>query len=187
MSETSKKGSIALVASLIGLGLLILGGVSFYFLNQYKKLKEFCVKFMKSNTKINSLGISKTDITLFFKLLNKSKVEATVDGYEFKIYINDNYVSTAYSLNKITINPESFSTIEVNVLFNPLQVLQIGLGNIGDIIANKRDNFKIRIDGKLIGVKSVIKVNEIPISYDTDLKELTSGSAEDEETECDLN
>lgn len=181
MSEKSKKGSLALVFSLIGLGLIIIGSVSIYFLSQYKKIKDFCVNFKKSNTKINSLGISKTDITLFFELLNKSNVEATVDGYEFKIYVNNNYVSTAYSSNLITVNPKSFSTIEVNVLFNPLQILQIGLGNIGDILANKKENIKIRIEGRLIGVKSVIKVNEIPIVYDTDLKELTSDS-EDEQT-----
>jgi LEA14-like dessication related protein len=184
MSEKSKKGSIALVVSLIGIGLLIIGGVSIYFLSQYQKIKDFCVKFMKSNTKINSLGISKTDITLFFQLLNKSSVKATVDGYEFKIYVNDNYISTAYSKEMIFINPKSFSTVEVNVLFNPLQVLQIGLGNIGDIIANNREKIKIKVDGKLLGVKSVIKVNEIPISYDTNLKELTSDSTEDEATEC---
>lgn len=183
MADSSKKGSLAVILSLIGVGLVIIAGVSYYLISQYKKLTEFCVKFLKSQTKINNLGLNKTDITLLFQLLNKSSINAIVDGYQFEIYVNDTRVSTAYSQKPITVNANGYSVIEVNVIFNPLQVLQIGIANIGDLISRK-ENIVIRIEGKLLGVKSVIKVNEIPLSYLTNLKELTSDDTKDDETDC---
>jgi LEA14-like dessication related protein len=180
MADT-KKGSVALIVTLIGVGLLIVGGVGGYLYNQYRKLTDFCVKMLISKVKVNALGITKIDITLPLQLENKSDITATVDGYVFDILVNENKVSTAYSNEFIEISPKGYSVVEINIVFNPLQILQIGLANVADLL-NNRERVKIKITGNLIGLKSVIKLKKLPITYETDLKELTTDTGTDEST-----
>lgn len=177
----NKKGSIALIVTLVGIGLLIVGGVGGYLLNQYRKLTDICVKYLITRAKVNSLALTKIDITLPIQLENKSDLTATVDGYELDILVNDVKVSEAYSNKFVEINPKGYSIIDVNILFNPLQVLQIGLANVADLL-NNREQVKIKITGNIIGLKSVIKIKKFPVTYETNLAELTSDSGEDEST-----
>jgi hypothetical protein len=71
--------------------------------------------------------------------------------------------------------------VEINIVFNPLQILQIGLANVADLL-NNRERVKIKITGNLIGLKSVIKLKKLRVTYETDLKELTTDTGTDEST-----
>lgn len=186
MENTTKKGSKGLIVALIGLGIVVIGGITYYAMNQYNRLKDFCIVFLKTKTKVNFLGINKTDITLFFNLMNRSDIPATIDGYTIDIFVNGTKVSSAYSQTLIDVSANGFSTVPVNIVFNPLQVLKIGIANITDLLLpENRDKVVISAEGKFFGIKSsVLKLKELPISFTTNLKELTAKDSTDDEPVC---
>lgn len=184
-TDSKRKGSIGILIALGVLAVAIIAAGTVYGFSQYNKLRNVCVRFLKTRTKINTLGAKKTDITLYFELFNKSDVTATVSGYEFNVYANAAKVSTAYSSNTIELTPRGSSFIDVSIVFNPLQVVQTALQNLGDLLASDKSGIEIEIVGKLIGIKSsIISISEIPISYKTNLKELTTPSKTNDEANC---
>lgn len=158
----------------IAIGGLILGLVGFtawYIIRQYKMISDYCYKFWKG--KIVSIGLKKVELKLWFVITNKSSIDIQIISQAYKVYVNGSMISNINSSDYISIPAHGNGQFVINVTFNPLQILQVSLFNIGDLLAN-RENIKIDIEGKATAGSGGIIIKELPIKYSTNLEELAS-------------
>lgn len=166
---------------IIGIAIIgVLTTAAVYFIRQAKMLSDYCYKFAK--VKINSVGLKKIDLTLWFKIKNKSDIDIKITKQQYTVYVNENAVSNITSNDLINIPPQQWAYFKIGVLFNPLQVLNIALQNVSELLTDK-DSIKIRIAGKLSAGSEFLRLKNIPIDYSTTLGELLS-SEEETDSEC---
>jgi LEA14-like dessication related protein len=135
---------------------------------QYKKLMEYTLGFKSMKVKKVSLNEIVLDVFLLFN--NPSKLKFDITEQEYKVFINNQFVSDAvnYSTNKI--EPKSSSVLGVNIKFNPSTVLKVLKLNWTDILLNPAQS-KIKIEMKF-KVKLYLIPITIPYVYELTFQEL---------------
>lgn len=137
---------------------------------QLMKLKNSAIKF--GGIKYNGLtnGSLSFDLTLLFNNISKIKLELI--SQEYKIYLDNNFVSTVSNPNPTTINKLSSSPITVNVLIHNQDIVTALKTNYKDILLNPA-NVQLRVDSNL-KVKVFGLTFNVPYVYSTNIKELTA-------------
>ncbi len=163
----------------IGIGVLIvatIGLVSVYFIQQYKKAYMYCYKFV--GAKINSFGLKKADVTVSMKIFNPSDLNVKATQQEYKVYVNDKYISTITSNKTIYLNAMNAATVPLNIVFSPLQVLGVTLLNL-DNLTTQKDNLVFRIDGVLSIYSGGVSLKNFKFSIEETLAEILAPSTDD--------
>lgn len=150
-------GSIALVT---------LTGAFIYM--QYKKLMEYTLGFKSMKVKKVSLNEVVLDVFLMFN--NPSKLKFDITEQEYKVFINNQFVSDAVNYSTNAIEPKSSSVLGVNIKFNPSTVLKVLKMNWADILLSPEQS-KIKIEMKF-KVKLYLIPITIPYVYEFTFKEL---------------
>jgi len=179
----SNVGKMKKTIGIVIIGTAITALVAFgawYFLKQFKMLSDYCYKFWKG--RINSMGLKKIDLTLYFIIFNKSSADITITEQSYVAKANGEPITNIYSNKEIYIKAYDKSVINVNISFNPLQVLKIALTNLSDILVN-RSNISIEVDGYASAGTGGLVLRRIPITYTTTLAELTE---EDDTPESEI-
>jgi hypothetical protein len=170
----------------ISIGVIILGIVgitTWYIIRQYKMLSDYCYSFLKGKATITS--IKKVDLSLTFVIKNKSDIGIQITNQKYKIFVNGTVVSNINLPNLISIPAQGYGKAIINASFNPLQVIQTALNSLADLLGN-RSNILIDIEGTATAGSGGIMIKELPISYSTNLKELTEddGTTEPDDVDC---
>lgn len=135
---------------------------------QYKKIMNYVLKF--KSVKIKKINEKIIDFDLFLFFTNKSDAKFTISEQEYKVYLNDQYVTKLVNSANTIILPKSDSVVGVNVTFQPKEVLDILKQNIFSIITTP-EKFTLKVDMKFKVSIYGIKVS-IPYTYISTIKEL---------------
>lgn len=135
---------------------------------QYKKIMNYVLKF--KSVKIKKINEKIIDFDLFLFFTNKSDAKFTISEQEYKVYLNDQYVTKLVNSANTIILPKSDSLVGVNVTFQPKEVLDILKQNIFSIITTP-EKFTLKVDMKFKVSIYGIKVS-IPYTYISTIKEL---------------
>jgi LEA14-like dessication related protein len=152
-------GSIAA----LGIGLLAV-------LRQFDLLMQHELKVV--GKKITKLSSSNIAFTIFVAFKNTSLISFNINSQRYKVYINDKYISEAFSSKAITVKPKETTVMPVNVDIVPQNIIT-AIGADWASMILKPETVNIRIDFEinlsLFGL-------DIPVKnkYATTLKELMS-------------
>ena len=135
---------------------------------QYRKLMNYTIKL--GGAKFKQVTAKVFNFDLFIKFTNNSNINFVISEQEYKVYLNDKFVTKISNQNDVTILPQATNTIPVNIDFNPTEVFTLIGGNITNILL-KPETIKVKVDGKL-KAKLYGFTKSIPFVYEATLKEL---------------
>jgi LEA14-like dessication related protein len=141
---------------------------------QYRKLMNYTVKL--GGVRFKQINANVFNFDLFIKFSNNSDINFVISGQEYKIYLNDKFVTKIENTNDVTILPKATNTIPVNINFNPTEVLNLLGKNFANILLNP-ETIKIKVDGKL-KVKLYGFSKAIPFVFEKNLKDLMASKKE---------
>lgn len=141
---------------------------------QYKKLMNYVIKF--KGIKIKTLSAKVFNFDLFINFTNNSDIKFDIIEQDYKVYLNDKFVTRLSNAGTTQILPKSTSVIGINVNFNPTEVLNLLGKNIVTILS-KPETVMVKIDVKLKVSLYGIKVS-IPYVYTSTLKEMMAAPKE---------
>lgn len=152
------------VTGIIGI-VTIAGAIAYW---QYTKLMNYAIK--PNGFKAKSISKSKIDFDLFVLFTNKSDLKFNILYQEYKVYINDIFISEGKNQVPTTINPNATSNIGVSINFNPEAFVKLISKSWLEMLA-KPSNVKIKIVTKLKVKLWVVEI-AIPIVTNYTLQEL---------------
>jgi len=141
---------------------------------QYRKLMNYTVKL--GGAKFKTISAKVFNFDLFIKFTNNSDINFGISGQEYKVYLNDKFVTKISNESDVTVLPKATNTIPVNINFNPTDVLNLLNKNFTNILVNP-ETIKIKVEGKL-KVKLYGFTKGIPIVFESNLKELMASKKE---------
>lgn len=154
--------------------LLIAGaGIYTYFRRQYAILRDSC--YTITGGVIHSFGIDKVNISLFFKIGNKSDLTIHVKNMVFDIYVNNMFVTKMTKKEPVTIYSRSSEIIKLDFEFNPQDLLRAGLNNISAILYDK-EKLVITTKGSFSAETGIVKLSNFPFEEKITLKEIEDPS-----------
>jgi LEA14-like dessication related protein len=153
-----------IIAGLIGI-VTIFGALAYL---QFKKIMNYTLGF--KGIKVRSISKDLISIDVFLNYTNKADIDITLVEQEYKVFLNNNYVTRASNGSSNLVKANSTSPIGVNVAFDPKNVLNVLNKSYAELLLDP-GKITLKVDIKL-KVKVVgIKVN-IPFTLNTTLKEI---------------
>jgi LEA14-like dessication related protein len=141
---------------------------------QYRKLMNYTVKL--GGAKFKQVTAKVFNFDLFIKFTNNSDVNFVISGQEYKVYLNDKFVTKISNSNEVNILPKATNVIPINVDFNPTEVLNLIGSNFANILLSP-ETIKIKVDGKL-NAKLYGFTKGIPFVFEKNLKDLMASKKE---------
>lgn len=170
-ASTKKMIVLAVVATAIT-------AIGVYFKKQLSLLKDSCS--LIAGGVIHEISFNKIYFTLILKIKNKSDITVIAKKINLNVYVNNLLVSKITQNENQKIVSKTYSNFNVNIDFNPKDLLKAGLKNI-EAILTETDTLAIRVEGTMSIESGALMVNSIPIQEKFTLKELTSS---DKKTKC---
>lgn len=156
-------GTLGVVSIALALGYL-----------QYKKIMNYVIKF--NGVKIKTLSAQLINFDLFLTFTNKSDVKFEISEQDYKVYLNNKFVTHLQNAGLTTILPKSDSVLGINVAFNPKDVLSLLGQNLLEIVITP-EKYTLKVEIKLKVSVYGIKVS-IPYTFVSTIKELTAKKPE---------
>ena len=156
----------------------VLGGIALsfialtsYFSKQANLLKDAC--YTVTGAIINEMSFNRVSFTMLLNIANKSDIDLTVNNQRYNIYINKMLVAKVEKKEKVKVRARGKTTVNIDVKFNPQDLLKKGMENISYLITNK-DKLIIEIKGYLSLNAGVVKVKDYEVDERLSMKELLS-------------
>jgi LEA14-like dessication related protein len=149
-----------------GLGVISIALAAAYL--QYKKLMNYTIKL--KGFKLKTITPQLINFDLFINFSNNSDLKFVISDQEYKVYLNNQYVTKLVNSNDVVVQAKSTSVIPVNIQFNPSEVLKLLGQNALTILASPQ-KIIVKVDVKLKVALYGIKFS-IPYVYESTLKEL---------------
>jgi len=159
-----------LIAGAIGL-VSITAAIAFL---QYKKIMNYVIKFKKM--KVNNASLNNVNLDLFLLFTNKSDIKFEIKEQDYKVYINNVFVTKIVNYSSNTIEAKQTSDIAVNVNFDPKKLFDTVGRSLLDVALSSKD-LKIKLDIKLKVSIWGFSVG-IPYIYETTLKQILAAKKE---------
>lgn len=160
---------IAIIGGL-GLGLV---AIMAYFNKQANLLKEAC--FIVAGAIIHKISFDRVSFTMLLNISNRSDIDFSVINQKYNVYVNKMLVATIENPEKVDVKARGKTTVNIDVKFNPQDLLKQGIQNITALIQNK-DNMMIEIKGHLSLKAGMISVTDYQVDERLTLKEILSPS-----------
>jgi LEA14-like dessication related protein len=120
--------------------------------------------------KINSISLSRINLTAYFKLVNSGDAQVTISGQDYNVYLNGKFVSHMKYSNPIIIAPgENILPLEVNIGLS--DVLKAGWANLTELLTDK-SKVNITLNGKFSVKISVIEFKNVKIDETFNLADI---------------
>lgn len=140
----------------------------------YKKLMDYTLGF--KSVKVKKVSLKLIEFDVFLNFLNKSNLGFDIIEQEYKVYMNDKFVSKVVNYSTTKILPNATSVIGVNVKFDPRVILKVIGKDFKELVLSP-DKYVIKTDMKLKVNFYGFKVN-IPYVYEDTLKNFISYAKE---------
>lgn len=159
---------------------IIVGGIALVSITaavlywQFMKLKKSAIKL--GGVRFKSLTGQALNFDLILIFTNISKLKIEIISQEYKVYLNDKFITTVSNPSSQVINSFTTSPITVNINIYIKSVISALKEGYKDILLNPA-NVLLRVDAT-IKVKLFGMTFNIPYVYNTNLKELTTKKPE---------
>ena len=154
----------------IGLGII---GVMAYFAKQARLLQDAC--YTVSGAIVNEMSLKNFSFTMLLNIKNKSEIDFTVTNQRYNIYVNKMLVAKIEKPNSITVIANGNTTINIDVKFNPQDLLKQGLENMVYLLKDKK-NIVIEIKGFLSLKAGLVNVKDYQVDERISLSDLLTPS-----------
>jgi LEA14-like dessication related protein len=168
----------------IGTKIAIIGGIALvglslaaYFNKQMRLLREAC--YTLAGAIINEISLTNVSFTLVLNISNKSDIDFTVTNQSYNIYVNDMLVATIDKKEDVRVLARGRSTVNINVAFNPQDLLSRGMQNIANLVRNK-NNMIIEIKGYLSLSAGAVSITDYQVDERLTLAELLAPTPKEE-------
>lgn len=157
----------AVIWSLVGVAAVALGAYTYI---QVKRAMQYCYKIVSFAPIKVSVDKIVLGINVWF--LNKSDFGATVNGYDFDVYLNNVYLSRVSDSKGFEFKANTSFTIPITVEFAPKKVFN--LQNITLMLAAFKPDSPAKL--KMVGKVRATLLGFIPVTapftYESTIKEL---------------
>ncbi len=154
-----------------GIALLTISGAYLYW--QYTKLVASAIKFARIG--IKKVSPTEVNFDLFLTFTNRSKVKFIISEQQYKVFLNDVFITQASRPEGTLISPLTTSPMTVNVSFNPAKIGQDVKKDLPNLLMNFNKN-TIRVEVNLTIQLWLFKLS-IPYTYMTTVAELMAPKA----------
>ena len=161
---TTKKKYI--IAGAIGL-VTILGAIAYL---KLKGLADSMISYKR--TKVKSISSKAVSLDVFMLYTNRSDITFTIKEQNYKIFINDQYISRMSNASPNVIKAKSESEIGMRAEFDPSYVAKTLGKSWSDMLLNP-DKYTVKIDMKFKVGFGFLTIT-VPYSYSFTLKEMKS-------------
>jgi LEA14-like dessication related protein len=168
-----------------GYKIAIFGGIALaglalvsYFNRQMDLLREAC--YTMAGVIINEITFDNVSFTMMLAISNKSDIDFTVTNQSYNVYVNDMLVATIDKEENIKVLARGRSTVNINVAFNPMDLLSRGMQNIASLLKNK-NNMIIEIKGYLSLSAGAVSIKDYQVDERLTLEELLAPVPKEEE------
>lgn len=163
--------------AIFGIASIAIIGLTAYFNRQMKLLRDAC--YTLAGAIIKEITFEKVSFTLILSISNKSDIDFSVTGQEYNIYVNNMLVAKINNPEVVKVAARGKSTVNIDVTFNPQDLLKQGMANIASLISNK-NNMIIEIKGYLSLTSGVVSIKDYQVDERLTLKELLSDDSKSE-------
>ncbi len=158
----------------IGAGIILsLIAIAAYASKQAKLLADACSTV--SGAIINEISFNKVRFTLILSISNRSDINFSITKQLYNIYVNKMLVARVDNVGKMVVNANGKSSVNINVAFNPQDLLKKGMENIAQLLADK-DNMMIEVKGTMSIRSGIVSVGNYEVDERLTLKELLAPS-----------
>ncbi len=168
----------------IGVIVLIIGIISIWAYNQYKKALKYCWKINIPNTRIEKIGIKQVKMNLALDFKNTADIDLNVYGYSFDVLLNGVKVGGVVNESEQKIKSNGFSIFNLGIDFSPEQAFKDNkskaLNLAKDFLTNK-ENIILTVKGTVSAGALGIKMEKVPLAIDFSLAWLLKPSTEPEQ------
>jgi LEA14-like dessication related protein len=160
-----------------GLGAVMVGLLGFtvhYVMKQIQLLVN--TEFTSVGTQINKINFSEINITLWWKVVNKSDIGLTLTNQIYDVYLNGKFVKKVGSSIPVTISPHADTRIPTYVVFTPKELLKVGFLNFANLLTKEgRSKTVMEVKGSIDMKTSVFSVKNFPFEYADDMESMMVG------------
>lgn len=160
---------IAIIGGLALVGIVVMA----YLAKQVDLLKNAC--YTIAGAIIHEISFNKMSFTMLLNISNKSDIDFMVTNQKYNIYVNGMLVAVVQNPNDIKVRAKGMSTVNIDIDFNPQDLLKKGIENIASLIQNK-NNIIIEVKGYLSLKAGVVNVKNYEVDERLSLKELFAPS-----------
>lgn len=160
---------IAIIGGLALVGIAVMA----YLAKQVDLLKNAC--YTIAGAIIHEISFNKMSFTMLLNISNKSDIDFMVTNQKYNIYVNGMLVAVVQNPNDIKVRAKGMSTVNIDIDFNPQDLLKKGIENIASLIQNK-NNIIIEVKGYLSLKAGVVNVKNYEVDERISLKELFAPS-----------
>ena len=158
---------------LVWLGIVgIVGSLGVYYYKQYETFKKFKVDL--AGMKLVDFSFENTTVAVRLKVTNYSSVEAAVSNLHVDLYVNDQFVGTAYQDSSTLLIPSlgyNFIAANITIINGPIVQQLMTISNAGD-----NAKIAVRTKGSLSVASGVLNVSvKFDETYNTTPFELLKG------------
>lgn len=164
------------IVGVLGAGALAVVGTRVY--KQLMLLSDTCVSF--TGYKLLNLTKDNVAFTLNFKLKNLSNLGLTINGYDFKVFINNTEVSTVTSANVVELPANGTAQLSTNISFNPADFNQKLFFGILQNFNTSVLRFKGTVAIKTIGISA----SKLPVDMSSKFTEMLPGAPSTGTSKC---
>jgi len=166
---TPEVKKIAIIGSLALVGVAVLA----YLAKQLELLQNAC--YTVAGAIIHEISGKKMSFTMLLNISNKSDIDFMVTNQKYNIYVNGMLVAVVQNPNDIKVRAKGMSTVNIEIDFNPQDLLKKGIENIAMLIANK-NNIVIEVKGYLSLEAGIVNLKNYEVDERLSLKELLAPS-----------
>lgn len=152
-------------------GGIALAGIALvsYFNRQMELLRDAC--YTMAGVIVNEIAFDNVSFTMMLSISNKSDIDFTVTNQSYNVYVNDMLVAKIDKEKNIKVLARGKSTVNINVAFNPQDLLSRGMQNIANLLKNK-NNMVIEIKGYLSLSAGAVSIKDYQVDERLTLAEL---------------
>jgi LEA14-like dessication related protein len=158
----------------LGVGVLIIGVLGFtinYLMKQIRLLVN--TEFEMVGTSVNKVSLQQISITLWWKVVNKSDISATISDQVYDIYLNGKFVKKVGYAVPVEIKAKADTRIPTYIVFEPKELLNIGFENMGKFLTPEgRKELNLQVRGTFTVKTSVFEVKKFPFEFEDDIESI---------------
>jgi LEA14-like dessication related protein len=157
---------------ILGLTMVGIAGVTVnYLMKQVRLLVN--TEFTMVGTRINKISLKEINITLWWKVVNKSDISITISEQVYNVYLNDKLVNVINTIQPIVIAPHADTRIPTNIIFTPKDVAKIGISSLASFITKEgREKLNLQVKGTMDLQTSIFKVKKFPIEFEDTIENI---------------
>ena len=154
-----------------------LGAIGWYIAKQARLASK--LDYEITGYRVVSIGVNGARIDLQLTLFNRGKLKLFIKTLKLNLYAENNFVSTIYAGQGVTIMPNEDTDTYVQLLLNPKILLQSAGNVLVDLGQNNQGwkNINLRVEGHATVAQGAIPFR-LPIKYSFKLSDITEAMKE---------